>query len=88
MNKDNIDIEELMAKALGELLDDDEGIVIHYNGEVLALYKKSIDQSINVQPFEDTDAPHGAPIWMHYEGSTAPDPDFEDEIIGDNPLLH
>jgi hypothetical protein len=88
MNENDIDIHELMGKALAELLADDEGVIIHHDGEIWAVYKNSVDQTISVMPIDDPTAPHGSLIWIQYEGSSESESEFDDVVIGDNQLIH
>ena len=80
-------VEELslsvFVKSLAVLLKPDEGVVIHHEDEAYVVYNNSQQETISLVSDDDyKQIEHGTPIWMHYDGSQAPQPDFEEDIIG------
>ena len=77
-NGDNI-VEILFVKAIVQLLKNDEGMIIHHDGKGYAVYKNSVNGTIELCIDEEyLDQEHGQLIWMHYDGSEAPEPAFEE----------
>jgi hypothetical protein len=65
----------LFAMACGQLLKNDEGIIVHYDGVGYAVYKNSNNGTVAIMSDEQyADLDPGTMIWMHYEGSLAPEP--------------
>lgn len=66
----------VFAIAAGNLLEPDEGIIIHFEEQVYIVW---LDSSQDLVKIESDDAyaqiENGTKVWMHYEGSTAPDPE-------------
>jgi hypothetical protein len=78
----------LLVEAVGYLLQDYEGIIIHHEGEGYCLWKNPADSRIEViRDAEFLDFDSGCKTWMHEEGSTAPMPGSEDNVIGDVPRV-
>ena len=82
-------VEVLFVKAIVELLKNDEGIIIHHDGKGYAVYKNSVNGTVELcYDDEYLDQEHGQLIWMHYDGSEAPEPAFDDIIISDDATKH
>ena len=78
---------QLLVEAMGYLLKDYEGIVIHMEGMGFALWKNPEEGRIEVyQDDEYLTIESGRMIWMHDENSTAPAPAEGDEVFGDIPV--
>ena len=74
----------IIVKALVQILKPDEGIVIHQDDEAFIVYWDSADKQLKVmQDDEYEEIEHGRLIWMHYEGSQAPEPGFDEKIYCD-----
>lgn len=74
----------VLVKALVQILRPDEGIVIHHGNEAYIVYYNSATSELKVIEDEEyLEIEHGRLIWMHYEGSTAPDPAFNEEVFCD-----
>ena len=87
MNVHEVDIallDEILVKAMVQILKPDEGIVIHHNKEAFIVYWNSVESSLRIVQDDDyADLEHGRLIWMHYEGSQAPDPTFNEDVFFD-----
>jgi len=82
-------VEVLLVKAIVQLLKNDEGMIIHHDGKGFAVYKNSVNGTIEVCHDEEyLDQEHGQLIWMHYDGSEAPEPEFEDIMISEDATKH
>jgi len=81
----------LFVKTISALLKDDEGVVIHHDDKGYVVFKNSVQGTISIMGDEDyLEMEHGTLIWMHYEdgGGEAPEPEFDDLIVGKNEKLH
>jgi len=79
----------LFVKSLASLLKDDEGVIVHHNDKAYAVFKNSMEGTISVIEDEDyLKMDDGTLMWMHYEGSHAPEPGFDDEIVGADVTKH
>ena len=79
----------LLVKALAVMLKPDEGIVIHHEGEGFVIYNNSAESTISIIGDDDyLDIEPGTLIWMHYDGSVAPDPSFDEIVIGSDEKIH
>ena len=92
MNEEDI-ANILIVRALAQLLKDDEGIVIHHEGDGYLIYNNSVQETITVVLDDDyLNIEHGKLIWMHYEGSNAPeqaaDQVFEEMVPDTNTTKH
>lgn len=77
---------QLLVQAVGHLLEDYEGIVVHLDGEGYCLWKDPKAGRIEVmQDDEYLTVASGLKTWMHEDGSTAPEPGPEDHVLGDIP---
>lgn len=79
---------QLLVEAVGYLLKDYEGIIVHKDGEGYCLWKNPDTEMIEVM--HDTDFlefESGRQTWMHCADSTAPAPTFEDDVVGDVPRV-
>ena len=82
-------VEVLFVKAIVELLKNDEGIIIHHDGKGYAVYKNSVNDTVELCYNEEyLDLEHGQLMWMQYDGSEAPEPAFDDIIISDDATKH
>lgn len=79
----------LFVKSLAMILKDDEGIIIHHEGKGYAVFRNSIQNTISVMEDDEyLDLDEGMMIWMQYEGSSAPAPEFDEMIIGADETRH
>jgi len=77
-------LNEILVVSVVQLLKQDEGIVIHHNDKAYVVYNNSEDQTLKIMEDEDyLKIEHGRLLWMHYEGSTAPKPGFDEEVFGE-----
>lgn len=87
MDVQNVDIamlDEILVKAMVQILKPDEGIVIHHDKKSYIVYWNSVESSLRIVQDEDyAEMEHGRLIWMHYEGSQAPEPGFGEEVFCD-----
>lgn len=82
-------VEILFVKAIVELLKNDEGMIIHHEGKGYAVSKNSANGTIELSIDEEyLDQEHGQLIWMQYDGTEAPEPEFEDIIISEDVTKH
>jgi len=80
----DLNFEAILVRACVQLLKPDEGIIIHFEDEVYAVYYNSSEEALKiVQEPEYDELEHGRLIWMHYEGSQAPTPGFNEEVFCD-----
>ena len=87
-DQDNLGI-VLFVKALASLLKDDEGVIIHQDEKAYAVFKNSVEGTISVIEDDDyLEIEDGTLMWMHYDGSAAPEPGFNDDIIGADVTKH
>ena len=76
----------LFVQSLGYLLDENEGIIIHHEGEGYVVWKNPFNKTIEVLKDEDyLTVEDGRRTWVHHPDSDAPLPDEFDEILGDVP---
>ena len=81
--------EALFAQAMVYLLKDDEGIIVHNNEKGYIIWSNSEEMTISIaQDDEYLKQPQGQLIWMHYDGSKAPEPDFDEPIAGESRTLN
>lgn len=81
----------LFVKSLTCLLKDDEGVVIHHDDKGYVVFKNSVQETISIMGDDDyLEMEHGTLIWMHYEdgGGKAPEPEFDEIVIGKEEKLH
>ena len=79
----------LFVKSLAMILKDDEGIIIHHEGKGYAVFRNSRQNTISVMEDDEyLDLDEGMMIWMQYEGSQAPEPEFGEEVIGKQETRH
>ena len=69
----------LFVQVIASLLKDDEGMIVHHEGVGYVVFSNSADQQIQIMEDEEylLISP-GTLIWMHYDGSTAPEPGSEE----------
>ena len=79
----------LFVRALASMLKPDEGIILHHEGHGYVVYSNSEYETISVIGDDDyLEIEHGTLMWMYYEGSEAPEPEFDEVIIGRDEKLH
>lgn len=79
----------LFVKSLASVLKDDEGVIIHHDGKGYAVFKNSMENTISVIEDDDyLELEDGTMMWMHYDGTKAPDPGFADQIVGGDETRH
>ena len=74
---------QLLVQAMGHLLKDYEGIIIHLDGHGFCLWKDPVGGRIEVMEDEAyLQVESGRMTWVHDDESTAPDIQPGDEVIG------
>ncbi len=77
-------LNEILVISVVQLLKEDEGIVIHHNEKAYLVYNNSKEMALKIMEDDDyLKVEHGRLIWMHYDGSTAPEPEFSEEVLGE-----
>lgn len=77
-------LNEILVISVVHLLKPDEGIVIHHDDKAYIVYNNAEESALKIMEDEDyLEIEHGRLIWMHYDGSTAPEPEFDEEILGE-----
>jgi len=75
----------LFVQSLGYLLEDNEGVIVHFNDSGFVVWKNPINQTIEVMVDDEyLKFEAGRRTWIHYDGSTAPAADVDDDTLGEN----
>jgi hypothetical protein len=81
--------EVLFVKAIVSFLKEDEGVIIHHEGSGYAIYLDSSDEALKIVHDDDFLAyGHGQLLWMQYDGTKAPKPEFDEPVLGEEPTLN